>query len=146
MEKITYRSESFHPVYPIRPIRANAWEKANIGVTFGRRWAAYVPFPRPDRKEAGLGLSQHVHLFRPVALPLRLRKHSSEREAISCRQTASRFGAPHVHPAPHRHSPVGIKWQMVNPFRTGSVTTGGTYSEEEWDAQVSQRCPCWWAL
>lgn len=98
----------------------------NLADALDAIWAAYVLFPRPDRKEVGLGLSQHVHLFRPVALPLRLRKHSSEREAISCRQAASRFGAPHVHPAPHRHSPVGIKWQMVNPFRTGSVTTGGT--------------------
>lgn len=88
--------------------------------------AAYVPFPRPDRKEAGLGLSQHVHLFRPVALPLHLRKRSSENEVISCGQTATRFGAPHFHPAPHTHTrpPMGIKCQMVNPFRTGSVTTG----------------------
>lgn len=98
----------------------------NLADALDAIWAAYVPFPRPDRKEEGLGLSQHVHLFCPVALPLRLRKRSSEREAISCRQTASRFGAPHVHPAPHTHSPVGIKWQMVNPFETGSVTMGGT--------------------
>ncbi|KAL1265974.1 hypothetical protein QQF64_004001 [Cirrhinus molitorella] len=98
----------------------------DLADALGAIWAAYVLFPRPDRKEAGLGLSQHIHLFRSVALPLHLRKRSSEREVISRRQTASWFGAPHVHPAPHTHSPVGMKCQMVNPFRTGSVTTGKT--------------------
>lgn len=37
-KKITYRSDSFHAIHRIRPIRADAWEKASIGVTFGWRF------------------------------------------------------------------------------------------------------------